>query len=297
MKPLAPARALLLLGALGALLPALLAAAPLPQKREGPNGHILIQIPAEAYRLGEKDHPLNPLHTARLRPFWIADAETTNAQFAAFVDATHYITDAERRGSGKVFHEGMPDWAWTATPGAEWRKPMGPGGPLAADLPTHPVTQISGADAEAYCKWIGARLPTLDEWEAAARAGSQTRFPWGPTFIPGRANIWNGATHKRETSGDGYTYTSPIRSYPPNAWGLYDVIGNVFEYCSGLPEPLRGRERALIAGRGGSWWCSANTCNSFNLIDIGRMDRHGSLANQGFRAALDLPSTSPSPAH
>ena len=77
-------------------------------------------------------------------------------------------------------------------------------------------------------------------------------------------------------------------TYPPNRWGLYDVIGNVFEYCAGLPPPLRGREAVLIAGRGGSWWCSAGTCSAFNLTAIGRMDRHGSLANQGFRAVFDV---------
>ena len=87
-----------------------------------------------------------------------------------------------------------------------------------------------------------------------------------------------------------------VRSYPPNAWGLYDVIGNVFEYCSDLPaayrEPREQAER-IISGRGGSWWCSANTCHFFNLADIGRMDRHGSLANQGFRVAFDVKRTAP----
>jgi formylglycine-generating enzyme len=255
-------------------------------KKSGPNGHALVHIPGGAYRLGEKDHPINPEHVAVLKAYRISDAETTNAQFAAFVKATGYVTDAERRGFGKVFHEGMPDWVWTDAPGANWRQPEGRGGPKAKDLPEHPVTQISGSDAEAYCRWLGARLPTLDEWEAAARAGTRTRWPWGTRFLTGRANIWNGKTHRHEAPGDGYTYTAPVRSYPPNAWGLYDVIGNVFEYCADLPPTYRGRERTLIAGRGGSWWCSQNTCNFFNLVDIGRMDRHGSLANQGFRAVF-----------
>jgi formylglycine-generating enzyme len=262
------------------------AQAGMAEKEHVANGHMLVTVPAGKYRLGERGNALNPPHTATLRTFKIADAETTNAQFAAFVKATGYITDAERRGFGKTFHEGMDEWVWEDAKGAYWRLPRGPGEPKADDLPNHPVTQISGADAEAYCRWLGARLPTIDEWEAAARAGARTHWPWGDKFITGRANIWNGATHKAEAPGDGYTFTAPVRSYPPNAWGLYDVIGNVFEYCAGLPGPLRGREAVFIAGRGGSWWCSKNTCHSFNLADIGHMDRHGSLANQGFRVVF-----------
>jgi sulfatase modifying factor 1 len=246
-----------------------------------------VPIAAGQYTLGEKDHPMNPTHRAKLRAYRIADAETSTEQFAAFVSATHYVTDAERRGWGKVFHEGMAEWVWSNVKGADWRHPRGPES-TAAEA-NHPVTQISGADAEAYCRWLKARLPTLDEWEVAARAGVKTRWPWGAEFIPGRANIWNGQTHHAETKADGFTYTAPVRSFPPNAWGLYDVIGNVFEYCADLPPSLRGKERTLIAGRGGSWWCSAKTCSFFNLVDIGRMDRHGSLSNQGFRVVFDAP--------
>ena len=258
-----------------------------PAVERGPNGHRLVRIPAGEYALGEMDHPLNPPHTATLRAFRIADAETTNAQFAGFVQATGYVTDAERRGFGKTFRPGLPEWVWEDTKGAHWRTPSEPDGPKWEDLRGHPVTQISGADAAAYCRWLGARLPTLDEWEAAARAGSRARWPWGDTFRPGAANIWNGKTHSAEPPADGFTFTAPVRSYPPNRWGLHDVIGNVFEYCTGLPPMLRGREAVLIAGRGGSWWCSAGTCASYNLADIGRMDRHGSLANQGFRVVFD----------
>lgn len=254
----------------------------------GPNDHRLIVIAAGTYQLGAKGNALNLPHRAKLRAFKISDAETTNSQFAEFVRRTGYVTDAERRRLGKVFREGMADWVWVDAPGACWRQPMGPEGPNFSALLQHPVTQISGSDAEAYCRWLGARLPTLDEWEAAARAGARTPWPWGPKFIPGRANIWNGETHKAEAAADGFTYTAPVRSYPPNAWGLYDVIGNVFEYCADLPRSLRGRENVFIAGRGGSWWCSAGTCNYFNLVDIGHMDRHGSLANQGFRIVFDV---------
>ncbi|MEA3211658.1 MAG: formylglycine-rating enzyme [Chthoniobacter sp.] len=275
-----------------ALLPAAVLAAEPPAVTDGPNGHRLVAIPAGTYALGRAGCATNPPHRVELRAFRIADAETTNAQFAAFVEATGYVTDAEKRGMGKTFHEGMADWAWKETEGANWRRPAGPHEPKAA--PDHPVTQISGEDALAYCRWLGARLPTCDEWEAAARAGAATLYPWGDKFDPTRANIWNGKTHEAETREDGFTYTAPVRSFPANAWGLHDVVGNVFEYCADLPPAYRQPEAQaarFIAGRGGSWWCSVGTCHFFNLADIGRMDRHGSLANQGFRVALEAVAT------
>ncbi|WP_395740312.1 formylglycine-generating enzyme family protein [Prosthecobacter sp.] len=253
---------------------------------EGKNGHRFILIPAGEHALGGQKSTRNPPRHVRLAAFGIAEAETTNAQFAAFVAATHYVTDAERTGFGKVAVEGMEEWAWDQVKGAHWRKPMGGRGPGWEEIPNHPVTQISGVDAQAYCQWLGARLPTLEEWEAAARAGTGTLYPWGQEFDPKQANIWNGESHLKNTLEDTFRYTAPVKSFPPNAWGLYDVIGNVFEYCSGLPPDAEaGDEQRLVAGRGGSWWCSAGTCSFYNLVDIGRMDRHGSLSNQGFRVA------------
>jgi formylglycine-generating enzyme len=265
-----------------------------PLKRQGPNDHVLIVVPAGEYKLGAADTRTNPVHKAALKTIAIAEAETTNAQFAAFVKATAYQTSAEKDGGGMVFHEGMKDWEWEKDAAANWRKPFGEKGPSASDLPTHPVTQISGRDALEYCQWLGARLPTLDEWEAAARAGAATKYPWGDTFDPKRANIWNGATHRADTKLDGFLYTAPVKSFPPNAWGLYDVIGNVFEYCSGFPPHISPEQSSrLIAGRGGSWWCSQGTCSFFNLVDIGSMDRQGSLANQGFRVAFNAEEAAP----
>lgn len=258
-----------------------------PAPEAGPNAHKLIAIPAGEYQLGVDGNLYNPQHKIKIESFRISDAETTNAQFAAFVRATGYVTDAEKRGFGKIFREGMDEWVWTNCEGANWRMPFGPQSTKATEQPDHPVTQISGGDAEAYCKWVGGRLPTLDEWEVAARAGSAARWPWGAKFLPGRANIWNGKTHQKEVKGDGFLYTAPVRSFPPNAWGLYDVIGNVFEYCSNVPLPLNGSRDRLSSARGGSWWCSEKTCDSFNLEVIGRMDKHGSLANQGFRVVFD----------
>jgi sulfatase modifying factor 1 len=259
-----------------------------PPQLTGPNAHRFVIVPTGTYQLGARNSTRNPPHESRVDTFAIATTETTNAQFAAFTKATGYVTDAEKNTHGKVSLEGMRDWAWELIKGADWRHPSGPGGPGWEELRDHPVTQISGADATAYCEWLGARLPTLDEWEIAARAGATTLYPWGGNYENRLANTWNGATHERNTREDGFVYTSPVKSFPPNAWGLYDVIGNVFEYCTGLTRDARpGDEVHMISGRGGSWWCSSGTCHFFNLVDIGRMDRHGTLSNQGFRVAID----------
>jgi sulfatase modifying factor 1 len=254
----------------------------------------LIRVPAGEYQIGAEGNQGNPPRRVTLSEFFIADAETTNREFGRFVAATGYRTDAERIGHGLVAREGMADWAWNEVAGAHWRRPFGPAGPGADDLLDHPVTQISGADAAAYCRWAGGRLPTLAEWEVAARAGARTRWPWGGEFEPRRANTWNGPDHRVNTRADGWLYTAPVRSFPPNAWGLHDVIGNVFEYCSDLPPGVASSSRSgIVAGRGGSWWCSFGTCDFFNLEDIGVMPLHGSLANQGFRIVFDRKESRP----
>ena len=154
-------------------------------------------------------------------------------------------------------------------------------------LPQHPVTCLSAADAAAYCAWAGGRLPTQAEWETAARAGSATLYPWGAKFDAKKANIWNGVTHAKNTMEDGWEFTAPVRSYAANAWGLHDVIGNVFEFVSDIPAGVKQkRTQPLTSARGGSWWCSARPCKAFNLVDNGTMPLHGSLPNQGFRLAM-----------
>lgn len=252
------------------------------------HGHLLVPIPAGPYALGDPSHKLNPPHSFKTPGFFISDAETTNAQFAVFVTATGYQTIAERNGWSLVSGEGSAEWEWKPMDGANWRHPFGPGGPEADKLPQHPVTQISGEDARAYCKWAGGRLPTLNEWETAARAGAKTTYPWGATFKPKKTNTWNGFDHRKNTLEDGFILTAPVRSYPPNAWGLYDVIGNVFEYCEGHPPWMtRADANRRICGRGGSWWCSSRCCGFYNLSDIGSMIKTASLPNQGFRVAFD----------
>ncbi len=257
-------------------------------KQNGANEHKLVLVPAGEYVIGKKGHSFNPLRKVSLKSYRIADAETTNAQFEKFVRKTNYISAAEKMGFSLVFRKESPEWQWNNSKTATWRFPQGKDWPFTAEKHLdHPVTQISAADAEAYCKWVGGRLPTQAEWEVAARAGATTLFPWGAEFDPKKANIWNGRTHKDDKSLDGFELTSPVRSFPPNAWGLYDVIGNVFEYTADLPASVKQRKRKLTSARGGSWWCSSGTCNFYNLIDTGTMDRFGSLPNQGFRVVFD----------
>lgn len=253
-----------------------------------PHGHKLVTIPAGKYELGSEDHPLNKPHVFETSGFRIADAETTNGQFAAFVEATGYVTHAERNGWSLIGGEGDAEWVWKKTEGANWRRPFGADGYAAEDFPDHPVTQISGEDARAYCKWAGGRLPHFEEWEVAARAGAKTPYPWGENIGAKNANIWNGESHRKNTLEDGFVLTSPVRSFPANAWGLYDVIGNVFEYCEGYPVWMDAKDmERKICGRGGSWWCSAGSCNFYNLLDMGRMFRTASLPNQGFRIVFE----------
>ncbi len=242
-------------------------------------------LPAGTYRLGKADRVENPIRTVKLKAFEIARTETTNAQFAAFVRATGYVTDAERRHDAMVFAPPLPEFRWIHDPTASWRFPNGrTRGGIEAKA-DHPVTTISFADALAYCRWAGVRLPTLDEWEAACRAGTKTDYSFGPDRKPiGRyANVWHGRDHLKPDLSDGYMTTAPVGHFAPNPLGLYDMYGNVFEFCSG--RLLGDRSPRRVHSRGGSWWCSANACCFFNSADIGGVDLHASFSNQGFRAA------------
>jgi len=255
------------------------------------NGHDFVNIPGGEYTLGGKGNHSNPLHKSTIKSFEMATTETTNTEFKRFVDATGYVTDAEKAGFAKTFQEGDPDWEWRLTNGACWKYPFGPENGGIENKMNYPVTQISCADAKAYCKWLGVRLPTKDEWEVAARGGMDTKYPWGDSLYPdGKAmcNIWQG-THSKNELKDGFMYTAPVKSFPPNKYGLYDVIGNVFEYCNEeIIDTLGTDTLRYSTGRGGSWWCSENTCNSFNLVQTGRMPFHESICNQGFRVARDI---------
>jgi sulfatase modifying factor 1 len=244
-----------------------------------------ILIPEGKYPVGRKGHLVNPLRTVNVDSFYIAATETTNGQFDAFVSATYYITDAERTHNALVFEPGLKEFRWINDTTAFWRYPNGRSRGGIENKMDHPVTCISYNDAIAYCKWAGVRLPSLDEWEIAGRAGSTGDYFFGSdkNDISLYANIWYGRDHLEADSSDGYLYTAPVGSFRPNKWGLYDIYGNVFEFCSGK---LKETESSTtVHARGGSWWCSKNSCNFFNSVDIGRVNIHASFSNQGFRVA------------
>jgi sulfatase modifying factor 1 len=242
-----------------------------------------VLVPKGEYTVGKKGHLLNPLRKVKVQSFYIGKTEITNQQFEKFVSATSYKTDAEKRHNAMVFQPGLKEFEWMNDSTAYWRFPNGISRGGIENKMNHPVTCISYTDILTYCTWAGVRLPTLDEWEIACRAGSTTDYFFGndKTKISKYANIWHGRDHMMADSSDGYMYTSPVASFAPNPWGLYDMYGNVFEFCSGK---LKTDISSTVAhARGGSWWCSKNACNFFNSYDIGRVNIHASFSNQGFR--------------
>ncbi|TNF27128.1 MAG: formylglycine-generating enzyme family protein [Deltaproteobacteria bacterium] len=277
------------------------------------DGGDLVAIPAGSFVLGHAHGPRDqtPPHRVELDAFWLERTLVTVDAFRAFVAATGYVTSAERRGTGKTAIVGMDDWEWREVAGLSWRAPWGDWNaeaiPLRGDMP---VTMVSWLDADAYCRWRGRRLPTEAEWEYAMRAGATTRFPWGEDVLPAdgrpRLNHWEGRTHHENSGADGWVYLSPVRTYPPNRWGLYDPAGNVWQWVAdwwapdtfakdaaahpdGVRDP-RGPEGGVFkVARGGSWWCSARTCHGYGLVTRGKTRPEASFSNNGFRCAADAP--------
>ena len=187
------------------------------------------------------------MHSVTLRRYLMDRTAVTNAQFATFVKATGYVTEAEQFGSSAVFHlvvdapesdvlgaaTGAPWWVEVA--GASWKHPEGRRTSI-GDRQDHPVTQVAWSDAASYAQWVGKRLPTEAEWEFAGRGGlAGQRFAWGDELTPkGRwmCNIWQGTFPTHNTEDDGFVTTAPVRRFPPNGYGLHQMAGNVWEWCS-----------------------------------------------------------------
>lgn len=212
--------------------------------------------------MGDPMGDARPIHRVYVGGFWMDATEVTNAEFARFVAATGYITVAERTpqaedypgadpamlvpGSLVFFAPAHPvaldtplAW-WRYVPGANWRHPLGPKSSIIGH-DREPVVHVAFADATAYAKWAGKRLPTEAEWEFAARGGqSGQRYTWGNELQPGgkwMANIWEGHFPDTDTGADGFRGIAPVGEFPPNAFGLYDLAGNVWEWCSDWYRP------------------------------------------------------------
>lgn len=224
----------------------------------------MIWIPGGAFRMGSNRHYVEeaPAHRVIVDGFWMDAAPVTNRQFAVFVEATGHVTMAERKPDPKDYPGALPhmqragslvfnptphpvsleDWSqwWSFKFGADWRHPLGPGSSIRG-LDDHPVVHVAYPDALAYARWTGKSLPTEAQWEYAARGGLEgAEFAWGDELTPGgrhMANIWQGAFPFENTAEDGYERTSPVGSYPPNGYGLFDMIGNVWEWTCDWYEP------------------------------------------------------------
>ena len=241
-----------------------------------------INIPKGGYTVGSKKNVYNPKRIFKTEGYSISKYEVTNAQFKSFVDATHYITTAEKKLNAHVYRPGLSEYFWQRDTTANWRYPQGVSYYCTDTMPNHPVTCINYDDAIAFCKWAGVRLPSFEEWEVACRADSKHTYHWGKDAdaVSMYANVWHAQTHLQEDWSDGFAFTSPVGCFQANSWGIYDMAGNVFELCEGsLP---RDKEN-MVHARGGSWWCSKSTCSFFNCVDIGSYRKEASFSNIGFR--------------
>jgi sulfatase modifying factor 1 len=229
-------------------------ATPIETRIRSADGMTMVFVPASDFEMGSdaiwrwseslrdgtlKLHPfpdLRPQHTVYLDAFWLDQTEVTVGMFRAFVEATEYVTTAEREGSGHPYKPGPREQEWPSVAGADWQHPRGPGSEAQDD---HPVVQVSWDDAAAYCAWAGGGLPTEAQWEKACRGTEARVYPWGNEFDERRLNFCDAQCRVTRwtadpTLDDGYAYTSPVGSYPEGAspYGALDMAGNVWEWTA-----------------------------------------------------------------
>jgi len=307
----------------------------------------MLLIPGGSFEMGGDNEQAMPdefpKHRVRVDSFYMDATEVTNAQFKKFVEATGYITTAERKPNWEEMKASLPPdtpmppdsvmvaaslvfqqtsravnltnymqwWAWV--PGANWHHPQGPGSDIMGKE-NYPVVHISWYDAMAYCKWAGKRLPTEAEWEYAARGGLTNHiYPWGNEHINAgrpKANTWEGKFPYLNEEKDGYVLAAPVKSFAPNGYGLYDMAGNVWEWCSDWygddyykklkhtetknpTGPVKGRdaqdpytEKKIL--RGGSFLCNDAYCSGYRVARRMKSSPDTGLEHTGFRCVKDL---------
>jgi formylglycine-generating enzyme len=322
--------------------------APTPASLPATDG--MVWIPGGTFLMGSDRHYPEeaPAHRVTVSGFWMDQNTVTNAEFRRFVDATGYVTLAERPANAADYPGAKPEllvpssvvfvqaarrvdltnsynW-WSYVAGANWRHPRGPGSSLEG-LATHPVVHVACADAEAYAVWAGKELPSEAEWEFAARGGLDgAEYAWGGELTPGNrhmANTWQGEFPWQNLEEDGYDWTAPVGSFPPNGYGLCEMTGNVWEWtadwfqghnqlqktCCTLDNPRGGeRERSYDLRtpnvriprkvmKGGSYLCAPNYCHRYRPAARMAQAIDTSTCHLGFRCIRRAPrSNEPVPA-